>query len=244
MKVLIVDDEQLARQRLATLLGEIANITVVGEAANGHEAIKYVVETEPDLVLLDIRMPGMDGLEAATHMNKIEKPPAVIFTTAYSDYAIEAFKARAVDYLLKPVRRERLSEALKNAQRLSRAQLMALQDSLPQNKRRTHISARVKGGIQLVSVDDILYLQADQKYVTVRFKDGEVLIDESLKSLEDEFTERFLRIHRNALVASAYLDKLEKDKRGHCLVSLKGCETKLEISRRHLPTVRKYMLKG
>ncbi|MCZ6853256.1 MAG: response regulator, partial [Gammaproteobacteria bacterium] len=166
MRVLIVDDEQLARDRLARMVRDFDAYEVVGEAANGVEAVRLAAETLPELVLLDIRMPGMDGLEAARHFNEFEEPPAVIFCTAYEEHALEAFDLQAVGYLLKPVRKENLGTALAKAQRVNKAQLAALADD--GQTRRSHIVARTRRGIELISIDDIRYFQADQKYVTVR----------------------------------------------------------------------------
>ena len=243
MKILIVDDEAPARQRLSALLAEVDGAEVVGEAADGRSALALAERLGPDVLLLDIRMPVMDGLETARHLARLARPPAVIFTTAYSDYALDAFEAQAVDYLVKPVRRERLERALAGTHRLTRAQLAAL-ESARGPRARTHISARVKGDIRLVPVDEVLYLQADHKYVTVGWPGGEVLIDESLKMLEQEFGERFLRVHRNALVAADRVWKLEKDAAGRCRVHLRGTERTFPVSRRHLPGVRRRLRAG
>ena len=248
MKVIIADDEALARQRLRSLLGELEGVEVVGEAANGKQALLLSNDLTPDIILLDIRMPLMDGLEAARHLGTLEDPPAVIFTTAYSDHALAAFEAHAVDYLLKPIRKERLVHALDKASKLNRAQRHAVtqtnHDTIPSTHRaRTHISARSGEKIQLVAVPDIIYFQADSKYVTVRFsasgQTGQVLIEESLKSLEEEFAERFTRIHRNALVAQAHISGMIKSKEGHHEITLRGIPDQLEISRSHLSTVKK-----
>jgi len=239
MKVLVVDDEAPARERLRRMLDGFDHCVVCGEAATGQEALGGAEQHQPDVLLMDIRMPGMSGLEAARHLLALEQPPAVIFTTAYSDYAIEAFEAHAVDYLLKPVRQERLVEALENARRLTRAQVVAVQDAGDGPAVRQSICARVRGGLQLVSVSDIRYFLADQKYVTVCTPDTKLLVEETLKSLEQEFTDRFLRIHRNALVATAYLAGLDKDADGHYRVRLQGVAEQLEVSRRHLADVRR-----
>ncbi len=242
MKIVIVDDEALARRRLRALVDGIGGHTVLGEAADGREAILRTHELAPDVVLLDIRMPGMDGLEAARHVAALDHPPAVIFTTAYGDHALEAFEAHAVDYLLKPIRRERLAAALEKTRRLTRAQL----DTLRANGgggvgtvARTHLCARVRGDLVLVAVEDIRYLQAGYKYVTVREGVREVLIEESLTGLEREFGERFLRVHRNALVARAYLAGLERGPDGRVYARVCGVDTRLEVSRRHLPRLRR-----
>ncbi|MGQ0656484.1 MAG: LytR/AlgR family response regulator transcription factor [Chromatiales bacterium] len=234
MKILIVDDEPPARERLQTLIGELQAGEVVGEAPDGMSAIEAVQTLQPDLVLLDIRMPGMDGLEVAGHLAALPRPPAVIFATAYGEHALAAFDANAVDYLLKPIRRERLAAALERARMLNQGRLNALAPA----GGRTHLSALVKGRLQLVPVDQIRYLQADQKYVEVVWPAGRVLIEESLKSLEGEFAARFLRIHRNALVAIAYIQALEKAPDGDVVVALNGIEDRLAVSRRLVSEVR------
>ena len=185
MRVLVCDDEKLARDRLSRLVSDLEGMEVTGEAANGREALALVQEQRPDVVLLDIRMPDMDGLEAAAHLSKSEHPPAIIFCTAYDEHALQAFKVHAVDYLLKPVSRDDLSEALKRARGINKVQLAALDEEVhPAGSRRKHISARTHKGIELVPVDDVRFFMADQKYVTVRYGEGEVLIDETLKELD------------------------------------------------------------
>ena len=241
MKILIVDDEQPARTRLRGMLQQLNDYEVVAEAGNGKQALDASQTYRPDVVLLDIRMPGMDGLEAAEHLSKLDTPPAVIFTTAYNDYALSAFKTHAVDYLLKPVRKEHLQHALSAARRLNRAQLQAIGEAEAKHAEPGHISARVKGNIQLIPVDNIYFFQAEHKYVTVGYPDGEVLIEDSLITLEQKFPRRFMRIHRNALVAIEHIAGLEKDKEGHCHIRLKDCNKILEVSRRHLPAVRKFL---
>ncbi|MGE0621785.1 MAG: LytR/AlgR family response regulator transcription factor [Pseudomonadales bacterium] len=237
MKILIVDDEQLARDRLSRMIGGFADHEVVGEAANGVEAVKVAASMQPEVVLMDIRMPGMDGLEAARHFADLDEPPAVIFCTAYEEHAVEAFDLQAVGYLLKPVRKENLEAALGKAQRVNKAQLAALADEQP--PRRTHISARTRRGIELIPVDDVRYFQADQKYVTVRHREGEVIIDETLKELEEEFGERFVRVHRNALVAARHIIGLNRLPDGQYQIRLKDVDEPVDISRRHVAAVRK-----
>ncbi len=243
MKILIVDDEAPARTRLRRLVEEIDGHDVVGEAANGREALLLSDKTQPDVLLLDIRMPGMDGLEAARHLAALENPPAVIFTTAYGDHALEAFAAHALDYLLKPIRKERLAQALTHVRKLNRAQSAAL-SSVETAQARSHICARVRGALQLVPVDEIVYFLADQKYVTVRYSDGSVLIEESLKTLETEFAAAFTRIHRNALVAAAHIIGLERGDDGHVHVRLRGVTERLEVSRRHAAELRQRLVGG
>jgi len=243
MKCLVVDDEPLARQRLVRLLEAVVDCDVCGEAGNGEQTLQEVQQLQPDLVLLDIRMPGMDGLEAARHLTQLENPPAVVFTTAYGDHALEAFETQAVDYLLKPIHPERLQQALEKARRLTQAQLQELQQA-EVGGRRTHLCARNRGNLELIPLTEVVYLQADNKYVTVRSPGQQILIEESLKSLEEEFTGCFLRIHRNALVAPAAIRGLEKDAEGHHCVVLDGVDERLEVSRRLLPEVRKRIKTG
>ncbi|WP_101758479.1 LytTR family DNA-binding domain-containing protein [Oceanicoccus sp. KOV_DT_Chl] len=252
MKVLIVDDEPLARTRLVRLLEQQGGYEVVAEADNGEQAIAACNEHEPDVLLMDIRMPVMDGLQAARHLAGSEQPPAVIFCTAYNDYALDAFEANAVDYLLKPVNREKLALALAKAQKLNRVQISALiessnqQDPVAANSQRQHISAKTSRGIELIPVEQVRYFLADQKYVTVYYVTEaggalkEVLIDDPLKELEREFTGVFVRIHRNALVAVQHIQGLEKTDEGMQL-KLAGAVTGPIVSRRHQAEVRKLL---
>lgn len=247
MNILIVDDEAPARERLRQLLADCATalpLTVVGEAANGGEALELLAELKVDVLLLDIRMPQMDGLEVAQHVQKLPQPPAVIFTTAYDHYAIEAFEVNAIDYLLKPIRGERLASALKKAGAFSAAQALALQQL--SHRPRSHLSVLERGKIILVPVEEIVYLRAELKYVTVRTPVHEFLLEESLIRLEQEFAERFVRIHRNCLVARACIEGFERappgkgdeDASPHWLVLLKGLEEKLPVSRRQQHVVK------
>jgi two-component system response regulator AlgR len=239
MKVLIVDDEQLARDRLARMIAGYDNYDVVGEAANGIQAVERASQLLPEVVLLDIRMPGMDGLETARHFAELDEPPAVIFCTAYEEHAIEAFNLQAVGYLLKPVRKDNLEEALGKAQRINKAQLAALSSEQP--PRRSHISARTRRGVELIPVDDVRYFQADQKYVTVRYAAGEVIVDETLRDLEEEFADQFVRVHRNALVAAYYVIGLDRLSDGHYQIRLRDVDEALDVSRRHVAAVRKFI---
>ena len=238
MNVLIVDDEQLARQRLRHMLGEIGGHRVIGEAASGEQALQNAQNSNPDIILMDIRMPGMDGLQAADYISRMNNPPAIIFTTAYSDHALNAFETHAVDYLLKPIKQERLKQALSAARRVTRAQLNRLLE-IENDNSRSKICVKTRGELELVPIEDIVYFKADQKYVTLRTEDHEYLIEESLKSLEQEFASRFMRIHRNALVAEAYVNGMSKNDSGHPCIVFNTIDDKLEISRRHLSEVRK-----
>jgi len=240
MKILIVDDEKPARDRLKRLIGRLPEHQAIGEARNGEEAVQQAHALEPDLILMDIRMPGMDGIEAARQLLEQEQPPAIVFTTAFSDHALEAFEARAVDYLLKPVKLDRLEKTLDECQRLNRAQLRNSVGELEQQEARQHICARVRGNLVLVPLEDIYYFQAEQKYVTVRHKDGELLIEEPLKALEQEFHRDFYRIHRNALVRLDKIAGMRNQQDAH-QVFFHDIDDLLDISRRHLPGVRKIL---
>lgn len=244
MKVLICDDEALARERLVRFLKDMEGYEIVGEAENGRDALEQAEATSPDIVLLDLRMPVMDGLACAEKLAQLPEPPAVIFCTAYDEHALAAFQVQAVGYLLKPVRREQLAESLARATRVNRAQLEAVKQGGDTGLGgRSHITAKTHRGIELIPIDDVRYFLADQKYVTVRHGKGEVLIDETLKDLENEFGARFIRIHRNALLALAFLDGLELVSPGQYQVRMKGIDERLVVSRRHLPELRETMLK-
>lgn len=234
MKVLIVDDEAPARDRLRRLLGRIDGVEISGEAADGHAALMANEQQQPDVILLDIRMPGLDGMATARELAKLEQPPAVIFTTAFSEHALEAFEAEATDYLVKPVRQERLEQALA---RLQKRGLVAEEES----QGREHLTVRKQGGLHLIPVNEIIYFQADNKYVTAYLNEREELLEESLKQLEEEFGPRLMRVHRNALIALNALEGMEKDVEGRCYVTLRGLGRGPEISRRHLPEVRKIL---
>jgi two-component system response regulator AlgR len=235
MQILIVDDEELARIRLRRLIEQIDGCEIVGEAANGLEALDNVDRLDPDLVLLDVRMPGADGIEVAKQLASFDEPPALIFCTAYDEYALEAFDTLAQGYLLKPVQKEQLEQVILKSQRLTRAQSRVSQAA--ESKRR-HISAKSSRGLELIALEDIFCFIADQKYVTVRYKGGEKLIDDTLKELEAEFSEAFLRVHRNALVAIDKIEALERQSDGHFHLRLKGSDFQPIVSRRHMALVR------
>ncbi|MCG6938864.1 MAG: LytTR family DNA-binding domain-containing protein [Gammaproteobacteria bacterium] len=238
MNVLIVDDEQLARQRLRKMLSTTSEYQIIGEAENGEDALRKTQTFNPDVVLMDIRMPGMDGIEAASYINRMSKPPAIIFTTAFSDHALNAFEAHAIDYLLKPIKQSRLEAALEAAKRINKSQLSQLYENEASGSRHK-ICVKSRGSLELIPIEEIFYFKADQKYVTLRTADHEYLIEESLKTLEEEFPSRFIRIHRNALVAQPMLNGLVKNTEGHACVSFTEIDDLLEVSRRHLPFIRK-----
>lgn len=248
MNILIVDDETPARDRLRQLLEEFEEHTVVGEASNGHEALAQAGDLHPDVVLLDIRMPGLDGVETAHHLNAFEDPPAVVFTTAYDEYAIDAFEANAIGYVLKPVRRERLQQALQQAAKLGRGALGNVAEKAGLSQPRQHVCARVQDELKLIAITDVHYFVADQKYVSVVHTNGRQLIDDSLKSLEEEFAETFVRIHRSALIAVSRIEALKKTEDGRTQVVLRVRELNdvddLVISRRHLTNVKRRLRKG
>jgi two-component system, LytTR family, response regulator AlgR len=238
--VLIVDDELPARERLQRLVSEQPGYEVTGTCANGTDALALVGKLKPSVVLLDVRMPGMTGLEVARHLGALENPPAIVFTTAYSEYALEAFDAQAVGYLEKPVRGERLARALKQASRLSSPQLLGLATPAAPLVARQHVAVRVRDELKLIPVKEIRYFRADQKYVTVRHSLGEDLIDESLKQLEDEFARDFVRAHRSILVAIAHVEALERAGADETYaLRLRGEAEPVAVSRRQLAELRK-----
>jgi two-component system response regulator AlgR len=246
LRIFIVDDEPPARNRLRDLLhdcGEQLALEVVGEAGNGREALDKLMETPADVVLLDIRMPQMDGIELAQHLQKLPRPPVVIFTTAYDSYAIKAFELHAIDYLLKPIRLGRLFDALTRARAAVPIQTEVLRELLPEPRK--HFSVHERGRIHLVPVDQVLFLRAELKYVTVRTAEREYLIEESLTALEKEFAARFVRIHRNCLVAKDAIEGFEKGggeegEGSGWMVKLKGLDELLAISRRQQHIVKEF----
>jgi two-component system response regulator AlgR len=243
MRVLIVDDEKPARDRLQQILADEDDYEVVGEAVNGHQALELAAELAPDIVLLDIRMPGMEGIETAHHLNAMAAPPAVVFTTAHDEYAIEAFEARAIGYVLKPVRRSRLTGVLEHASRLARSTLSEAAAAASLDVQRKHVCAQAQGKIKLIPIDTVACFRADQKYVSVDHDAGQDLIDDSLKSLEAEFGDRFVRIHRGALLAVDRIARIERNSDGKsCIVLRDGSHTddkELIISRRHVAEVKR-----
>lgn len=239
MKILIVDDETLARERLHDLVIELHKDAIIFEASNGSEALEKVSQHLPEIILLDIRMPGMDGLEVASHLLNMDAPPAVVFTTAYQDHSLSAFDANAVDYLLKPIRKERLETAIERAAIVSQSKLVLINKAEPLPTVRSHLSTVCQGNIRLIAIKDIYFLKAEQKYVTAAWPGGEILIDEPLVALETEFPTTFIRIHRNALVAINYIESLGKTSDGQHIIKLKDMSIELTVSRRHFGAVKK-----
>lgn len=232
LRAIIVDDEPPARERLRSMLAEAGDVEVVGEAENGVAALELVDKLLPDILLLDIRMPGIDGLEVARQLAMLAEPPAVIFTTAFDEYALQAFESEAIAYLLKPIRAEKLRAALAKAGRLTRPQLQQFATAAREPARRSHIGVRGRDGLKLIPMDEVFFFHADQKYTTVRHVNGEDLIEDSLKTLEEEFAQTFVRIHRNALVNTRFLERIARDASGQHFVHLRGLPDALEVSRR------------
>ena len=243
-RILIADDEAPARARLRDLLDECRErfpLAIVDEARNGREALDAINREKIDIVLLDIRMPEIDGMEAARHIAGMAEPPAIIFTTAFDAYALKAFEVNAIDYLLKPIRVERLLAALgkvRAAPPVSRAALDAAA-----NKPRRHLSVHERGKIILVPLADVLYLRAELKYVTVRTAEREYLVEESLTTLEEEFADAFVRIHRNCLVSRAAIAGFERnvdESESGWAVVIKATGEKLPVSRRQHSVVKQF----
>lgn len=242
MEILIVDDEPLARQRLARMIEKLEDHHLVGEAEDAESALAAIDEHDPDVVLLDVRMPGRDGLALAHDISALECPPAIIFCTAFDQYALDAFGTAAVGYLLKPIKAEQLQDALTKAQKLNKVQLARMQTPPADNKSsRTHISAKTRRGIELIPLEDVRYFVADHKYVTVYHRNGEHLLDETLKELEEEFAPRFVRIHRNALVSVKHIEAIERATQGQHQIRLADTDQRPIISRRHVSSVKELL---
>lgn len=240
MEVMIVDDEPLARERLVRMVEELDNCVVVAQAGSGEQALEEAQRATPELVLMDVRMPGMDGLAAAQYLAELDPPPALIFCTAYDDYAVEAFSAHAQGYLLKPVKRNELEQAIQRAKRVTRAQLTELAVQASPGGRE-FVAAKTRRGVDMVPVEDVRLFQADHKYVTAYHVNGESLLDETLKELETEFEQRFVRIHRNALISIKYVQGLERNLEGQYFVVLDGIDIRPQVSRRHVSALKKLL---
>jgi two-component system response regulator AlgR len=251
LRILLVDDEPPARLRVRQLLADSAaqiQTAVVGEADSGAAALEAADRLQPDVVLLDINMPGMNGIEVARHLAARAQPPAILFVTAYDEHALAAFEVQAIDYLLKPVRAERLVAALSRVRRMAANEPRLSEVAQSLGSQRSHITVSERGRLILVPIDEVIYLRAELKYVTIRTPTREHLTEESLTSLESEFGERFVRIHRNALVARKSIHGFQRVKGeiaedgesgdGHWEVLLKELPERLPISRRQWPTVK------
>lgn len=231
LKVLIVDDEAPARSRLRRMLAELPAVHVSGEAASAHEALRLVPLKQPDVLLLDLSMPGMDGMTLAKVLREQPTAPAVVFCTAWSDQAVEAFECDAVDYLVKPVRVERLAAALDKARRYVARRETA--DTGPM------LRSTVGGKVKLLPLAEVIFLAAEDKYTTVVHKNGTFIINQTLRELEKEHGDVLLRVHRGALVSKKHVRGLESVSNSRYLLHLSGCDTRVQVSRRNLSAVRK-----
>lgn len=260
LHILIADDEKLARQRLSRLIEQLSDCELIGEAMNGRETLELVDRLDPDLVLLDVRMPGKDGLEVARELSTLHEPPAIVFCTAYDEYALEAFDTLAMGYIVKPVQLSQLQGIIEKAARTNKLQkqstLAALEAGLSKTKSgeqetlnkqsekllsRQNVSAKTHHGIELIPIENIFCFIADQKYVTVMHKGGETLIDDTLKELQDELAQRFVRVHRNALVAIDEIDGLIRAQGSQYQLRLKSSEYMPAVSRRHLQGLKQLL---
>ncbi|MEO9079120.1 MAG: LytTR family DNA-binding domain-containing protein [Rhodanobacter sp.] len=234
MRVLIVDDEPLARARMAVLLGDCADVEIVGSVDDGEAALASLDSLQPDVLLLDINMPGIDGVTVARRLAGRLRPQ-VIFCTAYDAHALKAFELGAVDYLLKPVRLERLRDALQRAQR-------RLVDA-PRGPI-AYLHGRLRGEQVRIALDEVLCLIADEKYVVVHHCRGELLIEDSLRQIEESYPDQLIRLHRNCLVPPMRLLGMKTLADGRVLARLDGTDSSPEISRRNLPAVRRLLRLG
>lgn len=257
-RILLVDDEAPARQRLADLLSDIAADfphTIIGQAADGRGALDRLAETPADIALIDVQMPAMTGIELARHLGALPDPPAIVFVTAFDEYAVKAFEVHALDYLMKPVRAQRLLDALNRVRSLTQRQTSAIaaaarESGEARGKKRDTIAVVERGRVLLVPVHEILYLKAELKYITIRTAEREYLTEEPLVDLENEFSDVFVRVHRNALVARRAISGFERvesvsngDSVGepHWVVTLRDVPERLPVSRRQWPVVKEIM---
>jgi len=248
-RILVVDDEALARKRLLSMLDDLQEEyphEVVGEASNGEQALSLCLQLRPDVILLDIRMPGIDGLQVARHLSHLPDAPSVVFATAYDEHALAAFEAQAVGYLVKPVRKSKLLTALQHASRLSKQQARDVDASANESKsKRDKFCVSKRGELVLIPLDNIYYFMADNKYVTLFYRKDEQwreeIIDDTLKELEEEFSDEFLRVHRNALIAKQYIEKMTRDSDGRYHVHVDHLEAGLDVSRRKVKDVKQIL---
>lgn len=243
LDIVVVDDEALARQRLVRFVAGLG-YELCGEACNATEALALITSQDPAVVLLDIEMPGETGLQLAEKIGRLDNPPAVIFVTAYDQYALDAFETFAVGYLLKPVNREKLQQALEKAQTINKAQLTHLHQAVTSvvepapDSSPKHITANSHRGVDLIAIDSIRCFLADSKYITVLGTEGESLVDGTLKQFEAEFTDLFARVHRNALVSIRHIEGLERAAEGHYTIRLKDVDVRPTVSRRYASKVK------
>jgi two-component system response regulator AlgR len=235
LRAYIVDDERLAVERLTRLLEATGRVRIAGSTTDPETAIAELRDRDVDVLFLDIQMPGLTGFDL---LEQLDHDVPVVFTTAYDQYALEAFDSHAVGYLLKPVRRERLETALAHAARLGDALLSELGRSTKGFERRRHVAARVRDELRLIPLGEIRLLKAEQKYVSVFHAGGEDLIEDSLRQLEQEFADLFVRIHRSMLVAVGAIETLEKDSDGGYHVRLRGMPDTLPVSRRQVTDLK------
>ena len=228
IRVLIVDDEPLARGRLSSLLAELPDNKLLGVASNGAEGLKLCRQLAPDLLLLDVRMPGVDGVTLAQQLDELAEKPLIIFTTAYEQYALDAFGVDAVDYLLKPINKDKLATSLSKAQQRL------------QSAAETAEEITIKQGNELlrVSLDDICYLKSDHKYTTVMTSDREYLTETPLAKFAEAYPEQLIRVHRNALANRKRLASLRHNSNDGWLLQLTGVEQPLQVSRRQLSALK------
>jgi two-component system response regulator AlgR len=230
LTILIIDDEAPARNRLRRMLADVPAVELVGEAATGQEALRLIPVNEPDVLLLDISMPGIDGMTLAHTLQEQGSPVAIIFCTAWSDKAVEAFECDAVDYLVKPVRKERLEIALDKARRFV---------ANVSGRDAGFLRSTLGGKVSLLPLNEVIYLTSEDKYTTVIHESGKLVINQSLLELENDHGDILIRIHRGTLVAKNRVRGLEKSPDGHHFLLLECCDEHPQVSRRNLPAVRK-----
>lgn len=238
IRVLIVDDDPFARKKINDMLSDMPGCIVAGYAGDGMEAINKAAELNVDLILMDIHMPVMDGLQAARHIGTGFDAPQIIFVTAYRQHAFDAFDTKACGYLMKPIVREKLWERITLARR---SMPLYVREERVRKGGHTHIYCNVSGKVMLISVKDVVFMKAESKYTRVKHIRGEELVDRPLVKLEREFSKYFLRIHRNALVNFDYLKTFERDEKGGAVVTLKHSSEELVVSRRHVAATRRYL---